>query len=280
MASSSEDTSLLCFIPQHIRDLISRSDAQEPPWVDISEFGITAIIDISGYSKLTSHLQSFYGNDGGAKVKELLNPPIIEIIKRVKDGFGSVVKFSGDAIIASWTSKDSLTLIEKELLTTRALLCCLELTSFFSDYNIMVPVQKELMSSFSISPALPSPKTGPMTLNRMSVTVGRVMSSHSTNKKGSVDGVTEQETRKPQQLKIHIGLGFGKTSHIHVGERYDVDDTTSDPRMEYFIAGESMKNAAEFLSIGTEGDIVFSSELISFHGFQDVKHFSTMELRE
>ncbi|KAJ3019453.1 UNVERIFIED_CONTAM: Adenylate cyclase type 10 [Siphonaria sp. JEL0065] len=321
---------LLSLVPQHIRDLISKPEVRDPPWADISDFGMTAIIDISGYSKLTSHLQTFYGNDGGAKVKELLNPPIIEIIKRVQDGYGSIVKFSGDAIIASWTATATLSPEEKELLTLKALLCCLELLSFFSDYNIKIPVNSKdvfPISPLTITPISTPASTTPVSTNRQSVTtkrtsavlppqilhrrssmqttstppqatqstlpiqsaitpntkrrmsgnpsnlqipnrnslVGHVLSAHSS-KKGSTDVIgdsTSDVCWKPQPLKIHIGLGFGKTSHIHVGDGYN-GSLSAKPRIEYFIAGDSMKSASEFLAIGTEGDFVFSPELTQF----------------
>ncbi|KAJ3076670.1 Adenylate cyclase type 10 [Podochytrium sp. JEL0797] len=169
-----DEMCILSLVPQHTRDLILRRDFQGPPWADVSDFGLTAIIDISGYSKLTSHLQTLYGNDGCAKIKELLNPPIKIIIKCVEDAYGSVVKFSGDAVIATWNS----------------------------------------------------------------LTDGSALEI------------------KSQPLKIHIGLGFGKTSHIHVGD--------SKSRIEYFIAGESMKIAAGMLANGGEGELAFNPELMLF----------------
>ncbi|KAJ3027430.1 UNVERIFIED_CONTAM: hypothetical protein HDU68_003841 [Siphonaria sp. JEL0065] len=48
-----------------------------------------------------------------------------------------------------------------------------------------------------------------------------------------------------------------------MGDGYN-GSLSSKPRIEYFIAGDSMKSASEFLAIGTEGDFVFSPELSQF----------------
>ena len=57
---------------------------------------------MTGYSKLTTHLGEVYGEAGGAKVRELLNPPFERIIECVHRRNGSVVKFAGDAVIIAW----------------------------------------------------------------------------------------------------------------------------------------------------------------------------------
>ncbi|KAJ3143210.1 hypothetical protein HK100_000009 [Physocladia obscura] len=75
---------------------------RELPYSFLESFALVAIIDISGYSKLSSYLQEVLGTDSGAKVKELLNKPINIIIKHVHESGGSVVKFAGDAVIATW----------------------------------------------------------------------------------------------------------------------------------------------------------------------------------
>ncbi|TPX57347.1 hypothetical protein CcCBS67573_g09266, partial [Chytriomyces confervae] len=339
MAGTTAEMSLLSLIPQHVRDLILDTESvREPPWADVSEFGLTAIIDISGYSKITSQLKAHYGNDGGAKAKELLNPPIIEIIKRVQNGYGSVVKFAGDAIIASWSSKAPLSDPEKEFLTLKAMLCCLELLSFFSDYHIMIPtVSKDAAASTSPTSTIPLATTTQSPLNPANII--RTSTVHVSGKRSSVASnfptggtsrkasasinqpalssnltpsasplppvrlrqqsanpgnlqlpnrnsllsqtvasrrqslsPTEVSTSidggldiawKPHALKIHIGLGFGCTSHIHVGSGYDVKEMGSESRVEYFIAGDSMKSAAEYLALGVEGDVVFSPEIVS-----------------
>ncbi|KAI8611501.1 hypothetical protein BC830DRAFT_1140973, partial [Chytriomyces sp. MP71] len=349
--SASEEMTLLSLVPQHVRDLVlDAENVREPPWADVSEFGLTAIIDISGYSKLTSLLKEFYGNDGGAKVKELLNPPIIEIIKRVQNRFGSVVKFSGDAIIASWSSKGNLSSDEKEYTAIKALLCCVELLSFFSDYTVKVPCKLKdvnpasdgpistinqshrpsmvgqkgggLRYSVSVHPAMKrasmSPTenvgidSGPLAFNNVTPTVsvarrrtsGQFAALHLPNRGSIVDRVMPSSPLpprrasgdknslpndgstdvvwKPHSLKIHIGLGFGKTSHIHIGNSYNVE-FGADSRVEYFVAGESMKNAAEYLGVGSEGDLVFSPEIVSLLSpklQEDVHKYSELRMSQ
>ncbi|KAJ3201471.1 Adenylate cyclase type 10, partial [Entophlyctis luteolus] len=248
------------------------------------------------YSKLTSHLKNHYGDDGGAKVKELLNPPIIEIIRRVRQANGSIIKFAGDAIIASWEIKPGLNPPDTELIILNALLCCLDLLSYFLEYNIMIPATVEAAKSSNQSDSdskSATPTQGPkrfsmapsVSTKRLSSTPMSYAPSMSRNRQPSTASASASNSRgsnsfassmiaqrrpsgdlsldfastvcKPQALKIHIGLGFGMTSHVHVGGK-----TGDAERIEYFVAGESMKLAAEYLAIGKEGDLVFSSELM------------------
>ena len=57
---------------------------------------------MKGYSKLTTYLGEVYGEAGGAKVRELLNPPFERIIEAVHKHNGSIIKFAGDAVIVAW----------------------------------------------------------------------------------------------------------------------------------------------------------------------------------
>ncbi|KAJ3115997.1 hypothetical protein HK100_001184 [Physocladia obscura] len=260
-----EDISLLSLLPENVRELITKKNIRNPPWADISDFGMTAIIDISGYSKLTSRLKAIYGNDGGAKIKELLNPPIIQIIKRVKTSQGSIVKFSGDAIIASCSEEEcqlvstgtktpTISMLERASTTSNRLYTAA--TRRLS----MKPVTETVVTTTISARRLSANLT---TQNRQISILASLKESTSIVQSKSVTDIIPSINFKLHPLKIHIGLGFGATSHIYVGDGY-APSLSSKYRMEYFIAGESMKFAAEFLALGTEGDFVFSPELVNF----------------
>ena len=121
---------MLKYVPEYVRRKAISEDFKIPH-LEIVQNGIVAIIDISGknyciynkngtrtllipinktkhaydmkgYSKLTTHLGEVYGEAGGAKVKELLNPPFELIIEAVHKRNGSIIKFAGDAVIVAW----------------------------------------------------------------------------------------------------------------------------------------------------------------------------------
>ncbi|KAJ3240622.1 hypothetical protein HDU81_003206 [Chytriomyces hyalinus] len=223
------------FVPQQLRYQILK-EQQAYPWTQATATGIVAIIDISGYSKLSSRLQEVLGSDSGAKIKELLNPPIEVIIREVHKSGGSVVKFAGDAVIAFWCHDT-----ESEELTRRMImssfLCCINLMLYFRDFSI----------SFGESLSSPPPDRRVLLVPPGSTPLER-NSSHLHSLAVS------------QPLKIHIGLGFGETHQIHLGCCSDEPTATSTPwsRSEFFIAGDSLAQSGAFLGIGKEGDFVLN----------------------
>ncbi|KAJ3206472.1 hypothetical protein HDU82_004500 [Entophlyctis luteolus] len=150
---------LITLVPQHIRDIIAsdwdplQSVRTRIPRAVLEEFGMVAIIDISGYSKLSSELEKKMGSDSGAKIKELINPPMELIITRVHEHGGSVVKFAGDAVIASWTPSRDADFIRTEhyrlLLSLNCFVCCLKLLVDFKSYTVVAP-EIELDQSLKI----------------------------------------------------------------------------------------------------------------------------------
>ncbi|KAJ3223378.1 hypothetical protein HDU81_009217 [Chytriomyces hyalinus] len=211
--------SVISFVPQQLRRVTH--DCKSPK-TTTRDSGIVAIIDISGYSKLSSHLQEVLGSDSGAKIKELLNPPIKIIIHEVHRTGGSIVKFAGDAVIAVWThSTNSLELTQSMIIG--ALSCCIHLLDRFRNYTISF--QSSAQEEFAVG----RPST------RASIV------PHSATKE-----------MKTQKLKIHIGLGFGVTHDIHLSCHI----SNAPDRSEFFLSGEAMAQSGQLLGEGSEGDLV------------------------
>ncbi|KAI9345581.1 hypothetical protein BDR26DRAFT_139924 [Obelidium mucronatum] len=256
----------LSLVPQHIRLLAKKRPPRQDdksdnlssaltqswqlPYSQHEEFALVAIIDISGYSKLSSYLQEVLGSDSGAKVKELLNKPINAIIKHVHMSGGSVVKFAGDAVIAMWSVPSTSQEI-RETTVRRVFTSCLQLMIFFKNYELVVPLKQ-------------AGQTGTTSSASSTRTDGRRNSVDATNdRRRSSSVITEalEKQTKKQPLKIHIGLGIGEMQHVHIGD--DVSKTGSAdglfPRSEYFIAGKSLKNSGILLGLGKPGDFTFDS---------------------
>ena len=102
------------YVPQYVRSRVYSNNSISIPHSTVIKNGIVAIVDISGtrhahnlmiiktfhaqgYSKLTTHLGEVFGEAGGAKVRELLNPPFERIIDAIHNRNGSIIKFAGDA---------------------------------------------------------------------------------------------------------------------------------------------------------------------------------------
>ncbi|KAJ3236463.1 hypothetical protein HDU81_010758 [Chytriomyces hyalinus] len=216
--------SVISFVPQQLRRATLCNDFKSPK-TTTRDSGIVAIIDISGYSKLSSHLQEVLGSDSGAKIKELLNPPIEIIIREVHRTGGSIVKFAGDAVIAVWTHSTNSPELTQNMIIG-ALSCCVQLLDRFMNYTI----------SFQASA-----QEGFFTIGRPSTRTSVVKVPHSLI-----------QDMKTQKLKIHIGLGFGVTHDIHLGVQINAEPV----RSEFFVSGQAMAQSGQLLGEGSEGDLV------------------------
>ncbi|KAJ3248417.1 Adenylate cyclase type 10 [Chytriomyces hyalinus] len=224
----------LAILPQHVRSIVTSTTITNLPLPRSirEDYAVVAIIDISGYSKLSSTLESALGSDSAAQIKEVINAPMDLITSYVHKYGGSIVKLAGDAVIASWTMDPdtNIPLFQyQKALCLNVFLCSLELLELFREYSIAID--------------LPS-KTA--------------FSNH-------INTFT-------QSLKIHIGLALGPMDHIHIGGRTSGmkrtntrrrissthNNNASYGRREYFIAGEALAAAGNLLNAGKQGDFVFS----------------------
>ncbi|KAJ3250604.1 hypothetical protein HDU77_006491 [Chytriomyces hyalinus] len=256
----------LGLVPQHIRQLTRRTKEKPPsntscssslnrrtpqplPRTVAEEFAFVAIIDISGYSKLSSYLQEVLGADSGAKIKELLNKPINVIIKHVHLSGGSIVKFAGDAVIAMW-SVESAEKSAREVMARRVFLGCLQLIAYFQNYELVIP--EKAIRSQGGTPSVSMRSNG-----------SRRESSILEPEKRRSSYVTEALEKQPKKtlpLKIHIGLGAGSLQHIHIGDLVSVGThEENSSRSEYFIAGKALKSSGILLGLGKPGDFTFDT---------------------
>ncbi|KAI8614251.1 hypothetical protein BC830DRAFT_399677 [Chytriomyces sp. MP71] len=237
----------LAFLPAHVRQLVLSDSQDHQLPQSVEDDGFVAIIDISGYSKLSSRLESLLGNEAGATIKDLINPPMEIIIKSVNHHKGSVVKLAGDAVIASWSlhtgaaefGRESMTL-QYQLLGSDVLLCCLKLLEAFRDYTISFEVKQG--SSFDENVFNKHPhnsKDNARSPDRSGKPAPWFKSA------ASKFGLHANE-KISQPLKIHIGIGIGRFNHIHIGNKM---------KREYFIAGPSLEQSGICLNLGKQGDL-------------------------
>eukprot|EP00733_Pompholyxophrys_punicea_P002412 Pompholyxophrys_punicea_v1_NODE_1867_length_524_cov_1.400853.p1 type:complete len:118 gc:universal NODE_1867_length_524_cov_1.400853:390-37(-) len=97
-----EDISaILPFLPRHVRDLYEKTEELDHEKLYEVDFSVVGILDVSGYSGLTSKL-STRGKIGAEILTRLLNPYFTQMIQTVEQYGGDIIKFAGDAIICQW----------------------------------------------------------------------------------------------------------------------------------------------------------------------------------
>ncbi|KAI9359613.1 hypothetical protein DFJ73DRAFT_793715 [Zopfochytrium polystomum] len=122
---------MLKFLPNHVRKICRDSaDSIRLPHVAVDDRGAVAVIDISGFTALSTRLFREHGNDGAAKLHEAINSPFEKIIGCVYARSGSIVKFAGDAAVACW-SDTTANEPRRESLLLECLVCCIELLQLF-----------------------------------------------------------------------------------------------------------------------------------------------------
>ncbi|KAI9325105.1 hypothetical protein DFJ73DRAFT_220170 [Zopfochytrium polystomum] len=121
---------MLKFLPEAVRKACTRdSPLRELPFIESDAEGAAAVIDISGFTILTTNLLKLHGADGAAKLRDAIDGVFDVIIRTIYRWGGSIVKFAGDAALASWSSTPD----SGQLHLVKAYLCCLELLREFRD---------------------------------------------------------------------------------------------------------------------------------------------------
>ncbi|KAI9332737.1 hypothetical protein DFJ73DRAFT_57281 [Zopfochytrium polystomum] len=198
------------YLPQHVLIKVCKKSAAhiQLPFAEHDPHGIAAVIDISGFTLLTTRLFREHGSDGAAELVDAINSPFDRIIERVYRRSGSIVKFAGDSAVVCWSEPSCSSSRQQELLV-ESFVCCLELLRLFKE-GLSIDFED----------------------NDGGATVG-----------------------------IHVGIGYGCVSHIHLGQNETVL-TGRYPRREYLIAGAAVVEAATMLDLGHRGQLAMSKEYV------------------
>ncbi|KAI9325019.1 hypothetical protein DFJ73DRAFT_784529 [Zopfochytrium polystomum] len=135
------------FLADHVKHACSRglgglSKTAFPSKVT-DDAGVAAVIDISGFTALTSNLQKVHGNDGAARLRDLISAPFEKIIQKVVGTGGSVVKFAGDSAVVCWSDTDESVPNRRQLIV-QAFACCLDLLLSFQPGKVSPPARSGL----------------------------------------------------------------------------------------------------------------------------------------
>ncbi|KAJ3040829.1 Adenylate cyclase type 10 [Rhizophlyctis rosea] len=240
--------------------------------------GAVAIIDVSRF-----------GGGGGAKIRSIINPVFANIISVVHRFNGSVVKFVGDALICCWPTRpatmhtvipgSTLSLADstnqlsafdedsERAATLSAILCCFDILETFREYTVPIPIAEETTSSSTNlpPPGIPSGRRMSVASALINLSASGPSTPRASRRMSTASGLTPPgasgggrpfpiriSSTQPFELKIHISIGCGSFTAMHVGR--------TGTRSEYFVAGPAAEDAMTNLQHTKPGEVALSEE--------------------
>ncbi|KAJ3413493.1 hypothetical protein HDV05_007938, partial [Chytridiales sp. JEL 0842] len=205
------------------------------------------MVDISGYSALTSNLSSL-GKLSSELITNAVSGYMDQIVAVIYALNGDVIKFLGDAILVCFNPLPDE--IEAQV-AERAAYCCLHISAHFSTLSVdLTKARQDYVS------------TGEMVAYR-SVTHKHILPNSGV---GTDDSLMNERAT----LRIHVALTAGTdVEHVIVG--------LNEKRLDYTIHGACMRDLGVMLDSTKEGEFGISSALLavcsnSFRGA--VRHLS------
>ncbi|KAJ3407479.1 hypothetical protein HDV05_005408 [Chytridiales sp. JEL 0842] len=235
--------------PETRQDLIKKLD-NDLPYVDDHQFSAIVMVDISGYSSLTSNLSTL-GKLSSELITNTVNDYLAKIIDLITCFDGDIIKVVsiqvpfccisgtymniGDAVIVSFGKSGDHDTHEK--IVARAVLCCVEILRNYSVITVDLAINGSQ-----------SPQSTTSSGNEYRTTLTR---------RKSIAG-SEQRANPPTgsiSLGIHVAVTAGQVSHCIVGIPRE--------RMDYCIHGPSLDSLGEVLDSAKKGELGISSEALS-----------------
>ncbi|KAJ3410446.1 hypothetical protein HDV05_003733 [Chytridiales sp. JEL 0842] len=191
-------------------------------------FGVIAMIDISGYSALTSSLTSL-----GKLSSEIITSTIQMYMSQ-----GDVIKFLGDAILVCFSQRPGES--ESELVA-RATICCLHITIHLRTCKVDLANAVKNHTGH---------RGGDKTFQSM------ITSPTSTNSDPSYASGNLGSESQVVSLEIHVAVVSGSVEHVVMGLPHQ--------RMDYTIHGDCMSELGPILDGTKRGELGLSTALTSF----------------
>ncbi|KAJ3410826.1 hypothetical protein HDV05_003187 [Chytridiales sp. JEL 0842] len=224
-------------VARHVRDLVLRGDentdllcqtiAQGKPYVQTTTFAAVAMIDISGYSSLTSNLTSL-GKLSSELITNTVGEYMDQVVTCISTFGGDIIKFLGDAILICFSLKPEESETE---LAERATYCCLYVSTYLKSFTI--DLGKAMQDYQKHTDRKIKDATG-------------VSSFVSSNGDASQPEVT---------LEIHVALTCGEITHVIMG--------LYEKRYDYTIHGPCMQDLGILLDGTKRGELGISNRIMT-----------------
>ncbi|KAJ3410223.1 Adenylate cyclase type 10 [Chytridiales sp. JEL 0842] len=197
------------------------------PFVE-TEFMVVAMIDVSGYSALTSELAK-----RGKIASELITQSIASFLNKIIEILalfeGDIVKFLGDAMLITFSASTASKSDTQESICLRALQCSLKVLRHLSEFEIDLSAYDNIGE-----------------INKTAMHTDRFTSSLKSSP--SADGGTEvSHTSTRSHLRMHMALAAGDISRLVIG--------IPEERLDYSVFGDPMKNLGEILDNTKAGEL-------------------------
>ncbi|KAJ3415589.1 hypothetical protein HDV05_004640 [Chytridiales sp. JEL 0842] len=201
---------------------------------------VTAMVDISGYSLLTSQLSTI-GKMGSEVITKTVSEYLDQVIMAISSFRGDVVKFLGDAILVCFHKDDNET---DQQTKERAFMCCLYITTNLGrlTINLELAIQEN----------------------------NRFTDEHSAYSSGLQSKSGNFTDSKIVNLFIHVALVAGEVQHVIIGDQ--------EIRMDYCISGPCLKVLGDVLDETKSGELGMTAEL--YTQIISRNSYSSMECRK
>ncbi|KAJ3191651.1 Adenylate cyclase type 10 [Irineochytrium annulatum] len=202
------------------------------PYVEFG-YGAMAMIDVSGYSALTSALSSM-GKIASEVITDAIGGYLSKLTEVVYLYGGDIIKFLGDAVLIFFAIADQDRFPGDEEAThanavRRATLCCLHVMSRYPFIDIESPTEVRTRE-----PSATPTESTYNTRNRASF---------------SSKGAPQATPPKTHRLTLHVAVTAGDVEHVVVG---------SPERMDYFIQGLCLDSLGEVVDHAKSGELGIS----------------------
>ncbi|KAJ3413491.1 hypothetical protein HDV05_007936 [Chytridiales sp. JEL 0842] len=189
--------------------------------------GCLGMIDISGYSSLTSHLKSSLGKLSSELITEAVAGYMDQIISVIYAFRGDIIKFLGDAILVCFSPSPG----ESDAsVSKRATYCFLQIATNYSFLKVNL---SKAQNDYN-------------TMDEYTIRRGTSITSNTSNS-------------STVELRIHVALTFsGHVNHVIVGN--------VGKRLDYVVHGDCVKDLGEILDNTKEGELGISESLVTSLG--------------
>ncbi|KAJ3411281.1 hypothetical protein HDV05_002427 [Chytridiales sp. JEL 0842] len=221
-----------------VKDRLARSQAYEE-----RSFSAVAMIDISGYSSLTSNL-SRMGKVSSEIITATVSDYLTQIIDVITTYGGDVVKFLGDAILVSFKQAPG----ESESDTVeRATTCCLQISVEFS--TIQINMEEALQQNNRINVEDQYKTSAYQKLNLQDLNISSVVT-----------------------LYIHVAVTSGIIANVILG--------ILDYRLDYCIHGPCLTELGDVLDDTKQGEIGLSKQTLALCSEATKRYASILKPKE
>ncbi|KAJ3108383.1 hypothetical protein HDU97_001508 [Phlyctochytrium planicorne] len=226
--------------------------------------GALAMIDISGFSSLTSILAK-KGKISSEVITQAVSSFMSRIIDVIHSHNGDVLKFLGDALLVIFES-DGKNWKDMQQALRRCLVCCIDILLHcgstkvdFSNYQHLTEAQEAERPSFDDSKGLTASNSLKRKANEKGQNGGKGKgggngSNQGHHQSGSQTGHDAKKKTNGSQfvLELHIAMSGGDLNHCVIG--------VPGERCDYFVYGSCLDQLGDALDLAKPGELSISQD--------------------